>query len=87
VKQSHARVTLRFDEARNSPPEFAGALAWEGSGREWTAVYAGHKADLVAQAQSLSALVVDEHALSLDEIFLARTGHQKPALQTTEVDQ
>src|SRR5881394_4324408 len=42
VKQSHARVTLRFDEARNSPPEFAGALAWEGSGREWTAIYAGH---------------------------------------------
>lgn len=87
VKQSHARLTLRFDESREAPPPLDGALVWEGSGREWSAVYTGAKADLVAQAQSLGGQIVDEHALSLDEIFLARTGHRQPALQASEVDE
>ena len=87
VKESHARLTLRFDESRTGPPQLDGALAWEGSGREWTAIYAGSKADLLAQAQSLGGQIVDEHALSLDEIFLARTGHRPPALAVSEVDE
>jgi hypothetical protein len=87
VKQSHARLTLQFDSPREAPPKFDGALAWEGSGREWTAICAGSKTELVAQAQLLGGQIVDEHALSLDEIFLARTGHRQPTLQTSEVDQ
>jgi ABC-2 type transport system ATP-binding protein len=87
VKQSHTRLTLRFDALRAAPPALDGALAWEGAGREWTAVYTGRKADLVAQARLLGANIVDEHALSLDEIFLARTGHQQPVLHASEVDQ
>jgi ABC-2 type transport system ATP-binding protein len=87
VKQSHARLTLRFEESRTAPPQLEGALAWEGSGREWTAIYAGRKADVISQTQALGAHIVDEHGLSLDEIFLARTGHRQPALQTSEVDQ
>ncbi|HTL27874.1 MAG TPA: ABC transporter ATP-binding protein [Tepidisphaeraceae bacterium] len=87
VKQSHARLTLQFDESRTTAPELEGALAWEGFGREWTAVYTGRKADLIAHAKLLGGHIVDEHALSLDEIFLARTGHQQPMLQASEVNQ
>jgi ABC-2 type transport system ATP-binding protein len=87
VKGAHARLTLRFDEERTAPPEINGAIGWEGSGREWTAVYTGRKADLAAEAMRFGGQIVDEHALSLDEILLARTGHQQPTLQTSEVDQ
>src|SRR4029079_5012616 len=36
VKQSHHRLTLRFDNERREPPALDGVLSWEGRGREWT---------------------------------------------------
>jgi ABC-2 type transport system ATP-binding protein len=73
IKSGHLRVTLHFPEGRREPPAVEGALAWEGAGKEWTAVYAGPLARLEAEASLLGARIVDEDSVSLDDIFVART--------------
>jgi ABC-2 type transport system ATP-binding protein len=73
VKESHCRLTPQFPESRSAPPDLEGALMWEGGGREWTAVCAGQPVRLEAEAALLGAKIVEEGAVSLDEIFVART--------------
>src|SRR5581483_5223541 len=74
IRSTHRRLTVRFPDPRPRPPALAGALAWEGAGREWTAVCAGLPGGLRAQAEAAGGQVVAEHALRLDEIFVARAG-------------
>lgn len=74
IKESHHRLTLRFPEPRPIPPALESALAWEGGGRDWTAVCNGHRSDLLAAAAACGAEVVAESAASLDEIFVAHVG-------------
>ena len=78
IKEKHLRVTLRFPEPRGAPPVFEGAFAWEGAGREWTALYTGALAVLEAEAAVLNATIVEQHWPSLDEIFVARSGVVTP---------
>jgi ABC-2 type transport system ATP-binding protein len=79
VKGAHWRVTLRFAAPRESPPPLDGALAWEpgtreaGGGEHWTAVCSGRREQIEAAAAVLGARIVRESALSLDEIFVARS--------------
>lgn len=73
VKDAHCRVTLRFAAPREGPPTLPGALAWEGAGEHWTAIYNGRREQIEAAAAVLGARIVRESALSLDEIFVART--------------
>jgi len=70
--ERHRRLTLRFEEARQTPPELPGALAWEGSGVEWTALCRGEPDVLRAGAGQLGARVVEEHIPRLDEVFAAQ---------------
>jgi ABC-2 type transport system ATP-binding protein len=79
IKEGHRALTLRFDVARAKPPELAGVLSWEGSGREWTAFYHGEPAALATAAAGYGAQVVDRRVPSLDEIFVARVGTGLPA--------
>jgi ABC-2 type transport system ATP-binding protein len=81
IKVSHSRITLAFAEARSMPPSLDGAFAWEGSNREWTALYAGNRATLEAAALVLGARVVDQDWASLDEIFVARSGATAGAIR------
>src|SRR5438105_2601939 len=74
IRATHRRLTLRFAEPRPAPPALAGALAWEGSGRAWTAVGAGPPGGLRAAAEGAGGSIVEEHAVRLDEIFVARAG-------------
>jgi ABC-2 type transport system ATP-binding protein len=74
IKERHCRVTLRFPAPRPAAPEIPGVLAWEGSGREWTALCEAHAGQVEASAVILGAEVVEQHPLSLDEIFVARVG-------------
>ena len=82
IRGRHCRVTLRLDEARPQPPELAGALSWEGGGREWTAVFAAPADDVRIDAAGAGAEIVDEFPLNLDEIFVAHAAGKRP----TEVD-
>jgi ABC-2 type transport system ATP-binding protein len=68
VRQSHRRLTLRFDEPRAAPPALAGVLAWEGEGREWTAVCAASREQVERAA---GGRVVEESSPRLDELLAA----------------
>jgi ABC-2 type transport system ATP-binding protein len=73
LKALHARLTLRFENPQSAPPILAGALAWDGSGCEWTAVCAGQANHLSSAAAAIGARVVERAPVSLDEIFIARS--------------
>ncbi|MCI0358817.1 MAG: ABC transporter ATP-binding protein [Planctomycetaceae bacterium] len=83
IKQSHHRLTLRFENELRQPPALGGALSWEGRGREWTAVASGRLEALTLAASAAGAEVVEQNALSLDEIFLAQVG--SPSAPAEEV--
>jgi ABC-2 type transport system ATP-binding protein len=77
ILSRHCRITLRLEDSRAEPPEIAGALTWEGSGREWTAVCSTSASDARIAAGRAGAEVVEESALNLDEIFVAYAGGRR----------
>jgi hypothetical protein len=83
IKQSHARVTLQFSDPQPAAPTLNGALAWDGGGCEWTAMCAGRTEQLREGAAAIGARIVEHSAMSLDEIFLARSSG-KIAVQQAE---
>ena len=72
IKDSHRRLTLRFEQPLAQAPKFVGTLACDGQGYEWTYVCNGESDQLRQAARALGATVVSDAALSLDEIFLTR---------------
>jgi ABC-2 type transport system ATP-binding protein len=72
IRESHRRVTVRFEEPMSTPPDLVGTLAREGSGKEWTYVCHGDAEQLRMAARTLGASVISEDVLSLDEIFVTR---------------
>jgi ABC-2 type transport system ATP-binding protein len=74
IQAMHRRLTLHFPEPRSQPPTLAGALAWEGTGREWTAVCTGPAGALREAAAATGGRLVEEQPPGLDEIFMARAG-------------
>lgn len=72
LQGSHWWVTFRFAQPLAAAPALEGVLSWEGSGREWRALYTGPREHLEAQAAVLGAEIVRQASLNLDEIFLAR---------------
>ncbi len=83
IKQTHHRLTLRFASERHAPPPLEGVLTWEGRGCHWTAITCGRLDDLTLAASALGAEIVEQKALSLDEIFIAQIG--RPAAAALEV--
>src|SRR5436305_4136447 len=81
IKQSHHRLTLRFADERQRPPPLNGVLSWEGRGCHWTAVANGRLDELTLAASALGAEVIEQRALSLDEIFIAQVGRSTAASQ------
>src|SRR3954447_22680558 len=74
LKAGHHRLTVHFEGFRPRPPALAGALAWEGEGREWTALCHGGLGELQAAAEAVGGRVVERGVPSLDEIFVAHAG-------------
>jgi ABC-2 type transport system ATP-binding protein len=72
VKDTHRRVTLRFPQPVDRPPTLVGTLSFTGQGAEWTYVCNGERQQLRRAAEAIGATVVDDSALSLDEIYLTR---------------
>jgi ABC-2 type transport system ATP-binding protein len=71
IKETHRRVTLRFGQPVDRPPTLVGSISFEGQGVEWTYVCNGESQQLRRAAESIGATVVDDKALSLDEIFVS----------------
>jgi ABC-2 type transport system ATP-binding protein len=76
IKQSHARVTLRFEDWLTAPPTLAGALSWDGSGHEWSAVCNCSTERLELAAEQVGGRIVEQSPLSLEQIFVARSSAQ-----------
>ena len=74
IKAQHRRITLRFETAQSKPPAITGALSVTGTGKEWTVMCNGARNELPAIAATLGARIVDEHAASLNDIFVAHAG-------------
>ena len=72
IKDTHRRVTLRFREPVERPPTLVGALSYAGQGAEWTYICNGASQQLKRAAEAIGATVVDDSALSLDEIFVTQ---------------
>lgn len=74
IKESHRRLTLRFQQPQVQGPALVGMLACSGSGCEWSYVCSGDPKQLRQAAEAAGARVVEEASLSLDEIFVTRVG-------------
>ncbi|QDT54708.1 ABC transporter ATP-binding protein YtrB [Caulifigura coniformis] len=72
IHDTHRRVTLRFEGPLPAAPSLVGSLSASGQGAEWTYLCGGESLQLRRAAEALGAKVVDEAALSLDEVFLNR---------------
>jgi len=75
IKNQHRRITLRFEIQQTRPPKVPGALAVTGTGREWTVICNRSRIELPA-INRFGASITDEHAASLNEIFVAHAGEQ-----------
>jgi ABC-2 type transport system ATP-binding protein len=81
IKGQHRCFTLRFAAVQAKAPEVAGALSVSGMGREWAVMCNGARNTLPAVAAKLGAVIVHEHAPSLNEIFVARAAAPMQATQ------
>jgi ABC-2 type transport system ATP-binding protein len=72
IKEQHRRVTLRFEQSVDRPPELVGSLSSSGQGKEWTYIFNGEMSQWRGAAEAIGATVVDEAPLTLDEIFISR---------------
>ncbi len=72
IKDTHRRMTLRFEQPLEQPPALVGTLSYEGRGPEWTYICSGESQQLRRAAEAIGATVVDDSALTLDEIFVSR---------------
>ena len=72
IKQSHHRLTLRFDEPRDSAPQLPGALSCVGGPLEWTFICNGQIDRLKEAAGTLGAKIVAQSTPTLEDIFVAR---------------
>jgi ABC-2 type transport system ATP-binding protein len=80
IQEAHHRLVLRFEEPRIDPPAPSRMLSCEGSGREWTTICEGTRADVALEAARIGAEVVAEAVPTLDEIFVARVGARRKAM-------
>lgn len=70
IKETHQRMTLRFGQNQERAPSIAGAAPLTGQGNEWSYICQGKRLHVRQAAEAVGARVVEEAALSLDEIFV-----------------
>ena len=75
IKDSHRRLTLRFEQPIQQAPKLVGGLSCDGDGSEWTYICSGESEQLRQAAHAIGATVVNDASLSLDEIFVTRVSH------------
>ena len=78
IIDNHHRLSLRFESPQSSAPKVPGVLRLTGSGREWTAICNGRRADVLAGVAGAGGKIVAEDPASLDEIVVARAGATGP---------
>ncbi len=77
IREAHHHITLRFPKAQLTAPQLARVLSISGAGQEWSVLCNGGRQEVVAQAASFGAQVVEQRCPTLDEIFVARAAHKQ----------
>ena len=72
IKETHHRLTLRFDEPQAAAPQLSGALSCVGGPLEWTFLCDGQIDQLKDAARTLDAHIVEQSTPTLEDIFIAR---------------
>ena len=72
IKDTHRRVTLRFGQSHDRPPSLVGHALVRGPGIRVDVHLQRRKRPIAAGRGSDRRTVVDDAALSLDEIFVSR---------------
>ncbi|MDR3690881.1 MAG: ABC transporter ATP-binding protein [Fimbriimonas sp.] len=71
IKETHHRVDMVFGEPRTDAPAIDGAIAWEGGGKSWSALWLGETVQLEAAIAAMGGRIVHTSGVSLDDIFVA----------------
>ncbi len=77
IQATYKTITLNFEEVQPIPPTSPSAIAWNGDGREWTAVCREVSSDLIEQVTLVGGRIVEQTTPSLDEIFLAYANRER----------
>lgn len=75
IKENYHRATLRFGGEPALPLHLPGQRAASGHGRDWNVLFTGEEARFNAEVAALGAEVTDRNVPTLEEIFIAETGH------------
>jgi ABC-2 type transport system ATP-binding protein len=86
IKAQHHSLTLRFGSPLKQAPMVSGALSVNGSGREWKVICNGNRDLLPAFAAQAGAEIVEEHAPSLNEIFVSHARRTSGSLAAKPKD-
>jgi ABC-type uncharacterized transport system ATPase subunit len=78
VRQSYQRSRVRFLESFDHPPILDAALVIEGGGRMWSVVHSGSPEQFHYSVLALGGEVVESRDATLEEIFIARAGRNRP---------
>src|SRR6187455_876249 len=81
VRRDYQRSRVRFAEHFNQPPTLDTALLMEGSGRTWSVIHSGSIERFHHSVLALGGEVVESRDATLEEIFLARAGRNRQAVE------
>jgi ABC-2 type transport system ATP-binding protein len=81
IRESHHLLTLRFAQPQSTTPSFSRALSISGGGHEWSVLCNGGRLEVIAQAATLGAQIVEQRCPTLDEIFVARAGRGQTSVK------
>jgi ABC-2 type transport system ATP-binding protein len=82
VRSTYQRSRVRFVEHFDQPPVLATALVMEGGGRTWSVVHSGSLEQFHHSVLARGGEVVESRDATLEEIFLARAGRNRPRVET-----
>lgn len=77
VKEQHQLLTVRFTDERDALPVIDGVLSAEQLGKTWTVVCNGGGENVLDSLKALGGEISTSRTASLQEIFVARVGHDR----------
>jgi ABC-2 type transport system ATP-binding protein len=78
VRGAYQRSRVHFAEPLDHPPVLDTALVMEGGGRAWSVVHSGSPEQFRQSVVARGGEVVESRDATLEEIFLARSGRNRP---------
>jgi ABC-2 type transport system ATP-binding protein len=78
VRRAYQRSRVRFVQHFDQPPVLDTALVMEGGGRTWSVVHSGSLEQFHHSVLARGGEIVESRDATLEEIFLARAGRNRP---------